>query len=539
MKKTALSLTLAALLAGATAHAHAGGFADVIARADAGDTAAMIDAGAQLLARGKPIEGLMYLEAVIRLGRPEEHVARAHHALGRHYMTQGGPIAMQTAIEHFKSSAVIGYVPSQVELGRLYLSQSRSERGQDRTTSLDRALVLLEHAATHGGSVDAAYLLGERFYKGVDFTRNETIGEAWLRHAATNGHVQAALAIGLHDLSKDRPEGRRYLAQAADAGNADAMMALAENYQSGKVLRQDLATARAWATRAANAGARGAADLVARLTAPPRPVAAAPVASPMPVQASVPSYVAAAPANTQPTVTATSGGQSAPQLLEELERNNRALMAQIEQLRQQMEIMSGQGAASAPNRAPAPAVIQAAYVQPQAHSAPITAPRTPLPLVPSGASMPDAAQAATVEAPVAEPAANPTYVQAEPASRPTRAERIRLSENDRGLEAYRNGDAAQAAKHFTRAVRAGSADAMNNLGMLLLQGQGVAIDRDRAMGLFRDAAEKGHVVAARNIGYMYQQGLGVRQDLARANVWIRHAGLLERRQVQRGHYANL
>ena len=142
--------------------------------------------------------------------------------------------------------------------------------------------------------------------------------------------------------------------------------------------------------------------------------------------------------------------------------------------------------------------------------------------------MPDAAQAATVEAPVAEPA-----------SRPTRAERIRLSENDRGLEAYRNGDAAQAAKHFTRAVRAGSADAMNNLGMLLLQGQGVAIDRDRAMGLFRDAAEKGHVVAARNIGYMYQQGLGVRQDLARANVWIRHAGLLERRQVQRGHYANL
>src|SRR5690606_25431486 len=54
----------------------------------------------------------------------------------------------------------------------------------------------------------------------------------------------------------------------------------------------------------------------------------------------------------------------------------------------------------------------------------------------------------------------------------------KLSQNERGLAEHSEGNFVQAARHFTRGVRAGDADAMNNLGMLLLQGQGVEMDRE-------------------------------------------------------------
>lgn len=60
---------------------------------------------------------------------------------------------------------------------------------------------------------------------------------------------------------------------------------------------------------------------------------------------------------------------------------------------------------------------------------------------------------------------------------------------------------------------------MNNLGMLLLQGQGVNQDVDKAIVMFRRAAELGHATAAHNIGYIYENAIGVREDRARARIW--------------------
>src|SRR5690606_11324183 len=73
MKAKTLSIALAAaLMVGGVATVHASDLAPLEARAAAGDSAAMVDLGEALLARDRPVEGLMYLENVIILGRPEE-----------------------------------------------------------------------------------------------------------------------------------------------------------------------------------------------------------------------------------------------------------------------------------------------------------------------------------------------------------------------------------------------------------------------------------------------------------------------------------
>lgn len=114
-----------------------------------------------------------------------------------------------------------------------------------------------------------------------------------------------------------------------------------------------------------------------------------------------------------------------------------------------------------------------------------------------------------------------------------------LNPNQRGLDAYARGRYEEAYRHFTRASRKGDADAMNNLGLMLLQGKGVASDPVKAMAQFRASAEQGHVTAAANIAYMYRYGAGVRQDLARATVWQQHSAALSQRAQRMSGYAGL
>ena len=113
------------------------------------------------------------------------------------------------------------------------------------------------------------------------------------------------------------------------------------------------------------------------------------------------------------------------------------------------------------------------------------------------------------------------------------------TQNQRGLDAHARGDYAEASKLFARAAKSGDMDAMNNLGMLYLQGLGVAQDVQRALDLFRSAAELGHVTAAHNVGYVYENGIGVRQDLARSRVWYKHSAVLRQRSSEMGSYAGL
>eukprot|EP00727_Mastigamoeba_balamuthi_P013032 m51a1_g8351 hypothetical protein (287) ;mRNA; f:48845-50492 len=63
----------------------------------------------------------------------------------------------------------------------------------------------------------------------------------------------------------------------------------------------------------------------------------------------------------------------------------------------------------------------------------------------------------------------------------------------------------EAAEHYLRAARAGHTSAMYNLGVMLRDGDGVAADRGRAMGLFQEAAVLGDPAAQCALGEMLEE----------------------------------
>lgn len=124
-----------------------------------------------------------------------------------------------------------------------------------------------------------------------------------------------------------------------------------------------------------------------------------------------------------------------------------------------------------------------------------------------------------------------------------------------GKAAYARGDYAEAIAAFRKGAEAGDALAANNLGFLLLSGQGVAKDEEEAARWFRVAAERGdasgqynlagllvkarqpaeaakwmhlaadqgHVAAQAVYGKMLLAGLGVDKDENQARAWLEKA----------------
>jgi TPR repeat protein len=61
--------------------------------------------------------------------------------------------------------------------------------------------------------------------------------------------------------------------------------------------------------------------------------------------------------------------------------------------------------------------------------------------------------------------------------------------------------------------------ALDQLGVLYANGQGVARNDQQAVELFRKAAEKGWFKSQFNLGFMYDQGRGVLKDPQMAYYW--------------------
>ena len=55
------------------------------------------------------------------------------------------------------------------------------------------------------------------------------------------------------------------------------------------------------------------------------------------------------------------------------------------------------------------------------------------------------------------------------------------------------------------------------------EGYGVRQDYDKAVELYRKAAEQGHEAGQLALGFMYHKGYGVRQDYDKAVEWYRKA----------------
>jgi len=88
------------------------------------------------------------------------------------------------------------------------------------------------------------------------------------------------------------------------------------------------------------------------------------------------------------------------------------------------------------------------------------------------------------------------------------------------VEAYKEGNYAQALELLRPLAAEGIADAQNNIGWLYEEGKGVTQDYKEAVKWYRLAAEQGYAAAQNNLGVLYFMGEGVTQDLVRAHMWF-------------------
>ena len=76
---------------------------------------------------------------------------------------------------------------------------------------------------------------------------------------------------------------------------------------------------------------------------------------------------------------------------------------------------------------------------------------------------------------------------------------------------------------YRKAADAGHSLAMNQIGWLYQNGQGVAQEYAEALRWYRKSADAGERSAMSNIGWIYELGLGRQKDTDQAVAWYRKA----------------
>ena len=91
--------------------------------------------------------------------------------------------------------------------------------------------------------------------------------------------------------------------------------------------------------------------------------------------------------------------------------------------------------------------------------------------------------------------------------------------NDEGYRWYRKMEYEKAISNYRKAAELDNMDAINNLGVCYLNGQGVLKNEKMAVEYFGRSAKGGDAIGQYNLGYCYQMGKGVKQDAAAALQW--------------------
>lgn len=488
MKSTVLATSLAAVLLAAVPVAGAYESVDLGAmqdRARGGDAAAMLALGKRYLATNDVTSGLLYLDAATTAtGTPQ--AAYAHTALGEHYAKSKAPGAHDRAKAHLQEAAILGDVAAQVGLGRLLITMIESgSAGAQRQDYEGQAIAVLDHAASAGESSEAAFLLGKALLEGTSLPRDVAAAGRWLELAA-RAKVPGSLRLAGQAAKQrgDSQQAASFFERGALAGDGESMLAYASGMFDGSFGKKDLRKAQQWADRAADSRVPGATELRAAVaSAVSTERAPAQLAPPAPA---IPAWASRAPSAAAIPVPEYRSDDS------ELER----LRKQTEYLTQQLAMLQGRVA---------PAAATERYAAP----APATA-------------VTDAYRAESMRSTI--------EFDAPVALAPPVAD-----ENQLGMVAHAQGDFDRAFKLFSRAARSGSADAMNNLGMMNLKGQGVRADINRALSYFTQAATLGHIQASKNMGYIYANGIGVHADQGRSVAWYQFASKLQQKSANTGY----
>jgi TPR repeat protein len=523
MRKSLLTLAVATALAvSAGLASSADPISQLETRAEGGDTQAMLETGrAYLDGAAVPRDEDRGLSWLVRATEGPRANARAALILAEYYERQAPtPGNRGLMVQYYRRAAILGHTTAQTRLGAMLLASASDARlsAENQTQARTKGQAMLEHAAA-AGHAPAAIALADAFRRGAGVEADETLAERFDRRAADLGDATAAWRLAQIYLAGESPrhkpaDGLTYLRAAADADLAPAMAELARRFADGEGMAADRAAARTWAERAEKAGAREATSLLARLkdeaAAPPAAitkssVADAPSVAATAVPASRSDAALRAREAAPPAVDLafdTAGGAPLGELasktyddllgdVDRLQANLDVMEVQFKQLRQQLADQQATISALTAERDEAIAQVRSLTPGDQA-SRGLTS-RQPAP-----------------RAAVASAASSNIDEGGERA-------------NDAGLAALRRGDLGQARQQFERAAHAGHAGALNNLGMMYLQGRGVQPSVPHALDYLARAAERGNGVAANNLGYLYQHGRGVAADRDLAITWYRRA----------------
>jgi TPR repeat protein len=100
---------------------------------------------------------------------------------------------------------------------------------------------------------------GDRYYFGVNASKDNAQAREWYQKAVDNGSVDAMVSLGAlyangQGVAQDYAKAREWYQKAAAKGNADAMYHLGNLYDDGHGVAQDSAKAREWYQKAADKG---------------------------------------------------------------------------------------------------------------------------------------------------------------------------------------------------------------------------------------------------------------------------------------------
>ena len=128
-------------------------------------------------------------------------------------------------MQFYHLAAEQGDIESQFKLAKLLLNDQKIEEAKKWFK-----------IAAEKGNVDAQYYLGDKYYKGDIFEKNDSEADVWYRRAAKQGHIEAQFKLGdyYNSFTKNQ-DALQWYQSAADKGHAGAQFKLGEMYDSGKV----------------------------------------------------------------------------------------------------------------------------------------------------------------------------------------------------------------------------------------------------------------------------------------------------------------
>lgn len=162
------------------------------------------------------------------------------------------------ALDYFRHSAELGYVPAQVALGYLYDTGTLTAGSQSQAVEWYRK-------AADQDDVLAEWLLGRAYYNGGGIQRDLNAAQKWLTLATERGNPFAAYYLALVMEDRDYTKASALYKLAADQGLPAAQYNYAKALKNGRGVELDRFHAYVWFVIALDAGYSLAASDLAEL----------------------------------------------------------------------------------------------------------------------------------------------------------------------------------------------------------------------------------------------------------------------------------